>query len=221
MSEVSRRSSLAIFDLDNTLVNGDCEYLWCEFLLQNGHVDAGFMQRIQEYFASYDAGNLDFAAYERFLLSILVTLPEGKLRELQSAFLRQIQAHFRPWMLERIEFHRAQEHVLLLATASNSLLVLPIAQALDIPNVVCTMAEMKDGVPTGELIGRPLFQEEKANRVNSWVQVNSISLSGSWGYSDSRNDLPILMLVENPVAVTPDKTLREYAIKNGWLILDR
>lgn len=221
MREITPQKCLAIFDLDKTLLDEDCEYLWCEFLLKNGHVDAGYLKTIQEYFARYDAGDLDFAEYERFFLSSLVTLPEEKLRKLQSAFLCQLQAHFRPWMLERLEFHRAQEHVLLLATASNSLLVLPIAQALNIPNVLCTMAEMKGDVPTGELIGRPLFREEKAKRINSWVQMNSISLSGSWGYSDSRNDLPILMLVENPVAVTPDDTLREHATKNGWLIFDR
>jgi HAD superfamily hydrolase (TIGR01490 family) len=220
MREVNTSNCLAIFDLDKTLLDEDCEYLWCEFLWKNGHVNAGYMQSIQEYFASYDAGNLDFTEYERFLLSSLVALPQEKLRELQSAFLHELQAHFRPWMLERIEFHRAQGHGLLLATASNSLLVLPIAQSLNIPNVLCTVAEMKGGVPTGELVTAPLFQEEKARRINSWAQMNSLSLAGSWCYSDSRNDLPMLMLAENPVAVTPDETLREQAIKNGWLILE-
>ncbi len=206
--------TLAIFDLDFTLLEGDSEWLWSEFLLSQGVVDEVFTAQIAQYYRDYEAGELDFDSYERFLLVPQTQLSPERFANLRAAYLLEvIRPHLRPPMLKRIDWHRAQGHTLLLITASNASLAEPIARLLQVPNLICTQIE------NGRPIGTPAFRTGKVTLLQAWQKNQGLSLSGSWGYSDSHNDLPFLQLVTYPVAVTPDKILRYHAFRNGWLVL--
>jgi HAD superfamily hydrolase (TIGR01490 family) len=212
---------VAVFDLDSTLIEGDCELLWCEFMGHKGMVDASFLKTVEFYCVEYEEGRLDYVEFEKFILGPLTSLSSTAGQALVDEFLLGLQKLIRPYMLQIVEEHRTHGDVLLLATASNSILAQPVARLLGIPNLVCTWMKMVDGVPTGELAGGAPFREGKADQVKVWISENPVTLAESWGYSDSHNDLPILNLVAHPVAVTPDKVLRHYAQQNGWPIIEK
>jgi len=212
---------VAIFDLDSTLLEGDCEQMWCSFMARKHKVDADFLKTIQKYYADYELGCLDYVEYEKFLLYPLTQCTADEVNGLVDEYVSEVLPLFRPNIVQRLEDHRARGNVLLLASASNNLLLQPIAHYLHIPNLICTWVEMQGGVPTGELAGEAPFREAKARLIQAWVTENRLSLQESWGYSDSHNDLPFLNLVEHPVAVTPDAILRQYALSRGWPILEK
>jgi HAD superfamily hydrolase (TIGR01490 family) len=212
---------VAIFDLDSTLLDGDCEMLWCDFMGHRGMVEAGFSKKIEYYIDEYEAGRLDYVELESYLLRPLAHYSARAVNQLITGFLTGLQTLFRPYMLRLVDEHRSRGDVLLLATASNSLLTQPIAKMLGIPNLICTWVEMNDGVPTGKLVGSASFRDGKATTVKKWIEENPVTLDDSWGYSDSYNDLPILNLVAHPVAVTPDALLRQHAEQNGWQIIEK
>jgi HAD superfamily hydrolase (TIGR01490 family) len=210
---------LALFDLDDTLLDGDCERLWCEFLAERGLVDEGFLTRIGQFFEDYADGSMDFIAYETFFLSPLINFNAEGLIELRSQYLKQINVRLRSFMLERLQWHREQAHQLVLITASNAFLAQPIAQMLDIPHVICTEIEMLNHKLTGKVLGMPPFREGKVACLKLWMAEHAQTLDESWAYSDSHNDLPILREVTHAVAVTPDDILRAQAHERGWKIL--
>lgn len=206
--------TLAIFDLDFTLLEGDSEWLWAEFLLAQGLVGEDFIAQIEAYYRDYEAGTLDFDAYERFLLAPQTQLSPQRLTNLRAAYLLEvIRPRLRPWMLQRVDWHRAQGHTLLLITASNASLAAPIARLLQFPHLICT--QITDGHP----LGTPAFRAGKVTLLNDWLAQHQQTLTGSWGYSDSHNDLPLLQQVSRPVAVRPDPVLRRHAAQTGWEIL--
>jgi HAD superfamily hydrolase (TIGR01490 family) len=213
--------TLAIFDLDSTLLDGDSEIMWCYFLAQKGLVDAEFMKKVAFYCNEYETGRLDYAEFEKFILDPISRLPQPEGAALIAEYLKELTPYFRPYMLSYLEEHRNRGNELLLATASNHLLAEPIAKWLGIPNLVCTRIKIKDGVPTGKLAAPAPFREGKVNSVQAWIKEHAITLEESWGYSDSHNDLPILNLVAHPVAVTPDALLRQYAQEHGWQIIEK
>ena len=212
---------LAIFDLDSTILEGDCERLWANFLLQEGIVDNSFTERIDDYARDYELGQIDYIGFETFLLQPLASIPGEQLYKIHETFMQQIARRIRPVMLARLEKHRADGYTLILLTASNSFLVEPIAKMLGIPNLFCTIAEMQDGHPTGKIVGTPAYNSQKVILIKNWLNDRHASLAESWGYSDSHNDLPFLKMVEHPVAVTPDAILRRYARQNGWEIIEK
>ena len=218
---MSIERSLAIFDLDSTLLDGDCELVWVKLMAEKGMVDAEFLKTIKQYCLEYEEGGLDYAEYERYLMKPLSSCSAGQAEELIKGYLQNLQPLFRPYMLEHLENHRAKGNVLILATASNQILTQPIAAALGIPNLICTQMEMANGIPTGSLASLPPFRQVKAEAVKTWAGENDFTLAGSWGYSDSHNDIPFLNAVENPVAVTPDVHLRQYALENDWQIIEK
>jgi HAD-superfamily subfamily IB hydrolase, TIGR01490 len=221
--EVKKRmgKTLAIFDLDSTLLDGDCEIMWCYFLAQKGLGDDEFLEKVKFFADEYETGRLIYADFERHILGPLRKLPQTEGSTLIAEYLQALTPYFRPYMLPRVEQHQRQGDTLLLATASNHLLAEPVAKRLGIPNLICTRIKMEDGIPGGELAAPAPYREKKAEQVNAWIAEHSISLAGSWGYSDSHNDLPILSLVENAVAVTPDETLRQHALAHGWQIIEK
>ncbi len=211
---------VALFDLDYTLLDGDCEYLWSDFLFKNNLVDARFVDGIARYYEDYERGSLDIYEYEAYLLQPLKFLPIENLLSLRKIYLDLIPALIRPTLHARLEWHRAQKHEMLLITASNSFLAEPIAKMLNFSNLICTQVEMNQNEFTGNIIGIPAFQDGKAQRLDHWLNQRGLSLKGSWGYSDSHNDLPFLQIVEHPVAVMPDPVLGRYARKSGWEIIN-
>lgn len=213
--------TLAIFDLDNTLIGGDSDYLWGEFVCERGLVDsADFATKNEQFYADYQAGELDIDAYLRFALTPLKGRPTAELNELHREFMA---AKIQPIMLcaatALIEDHRQRGHELLIVTATNSFITRPIADALQIPELLACDGEIVDGVYTGEPIGVPSYHEGKVVRLRAWLAGRDTKLAGAFFYSDSHNDLPLLELVDNPVAVDPDDRLRAHAIAAGWPVI--
>jgi len=212
--------TLALFDLDNTILDGDSEWKWSEFLLQQNIVGKDFFEQIKIYYRDYENNRLDFYAYEAFLLHPLTLYPHEKLLQLRARYLEHIQSLVRPALIGRIEWHRVQGYKLLLITATNQFLAEPIAELLNFSMLICTQIETQNGNFTGKLTGIPAFRDGKIKRLNQWLKENQETLAGSWGYSDSFNDLPLLDKVEHPVAVTPDPILRQHALYQGWEIME-
>ncbi|MHB8135089.1 MAG: HAD family hydrolase [Anaerolineaceae bacterium] len=217
---MTKLNPLAIFDLDNTLLAGDSEFLWCGLMASKGLVNSAYIEEIGRCFLEYEAGSIDYIEYDKILLRPIIACPEDKLRELVNIFLGQIKPLFRPEMMLQLEEQRKLGNTILLVTASVSFLAVPIAQMMGISNLICTQIETKSGTPTGNLVGKPVFHQEKVKRVFSWIENNPVTLEGSWAWSDSNNDIPILSLVEHPVAVYPDALLRRHAVENNWRIIE-
>lgn len=213
--------TLAIFDLDNTLIGGDSDYLWGCFVCEQGLVDGDqFAARNEQFYADYQAGKLDIRAYLRFALSPLV----GQAPETLAAWHREFMASkIEPIMLPKaaalIASHREREHELLIVTATNHFITRPIADALGIAELLACEAEMVDGRYTGEPIGVPSYHEGKVTRLRAWLADRDTTLDGAYFYSDSHNDLPLLKLVDHPVAVDPDPTLLAHAEAAGWPVI--
>lgn len=213
--------TLAIFDLDNTLIGGDSDTSWGDFLCQHGHVDRDEHSRKHaQYYQDYMQGTLDIMEFLNFQLSILGKHDIETLHGWRQAYLDEfILPIILPKATALVEEHRQQGHQLLIITATNRFITEPIATMFDIDELIATEPEMVDGQYTGSLAGTPSFADGKVIRLQEWLQTNGESMEGSWFYSDSRNDIPLLNQVDNPVAVDPDDHLREEAEKNNWKIL--
>ena len=212
---------LAIFDLDNTLIGGDSDHLWGQFLCEQGLVDSvGFAQRNEQFYADYEKGNLDIDAYLRFALSTLKGQPRELLDEWHQTFMAtKIKPILLPRAAALIADHRQRGHELLIVTATNRFITEPIARLLGVEHLIACEAEIADGLYTGEPSGIPSYHAGKVTRLQAWLKGRDITLAGAWFYSDSHNDLPLLELVDNPVAVDPDDTLRARALELGWPVI--
>ena len=214
--------SLAIFDLDNTLIGGDSDFLWGEFIGEEGIVDANAYRKKNEYFyQQYDLGTLDIYAWLEFCLEPLTRYSMTELQELHHRFMIH---KIEPILLEKaqncINQHKERGDTVLVMTASNSFVTAPIAKKYGINQMLATEPEIKAGRYTGGVSGIPCFQSGKVDKLMPWLQKNEETLTGSTFYSDSHNDLPLLELVDNPVAVNADKILTKIAEKKGWEILN-
>lgn len=213
--------ALAIFDLDNTLLGGDSDYLWGRYLAENHIVDPEVYHDTNlAFYHDYQAGQLDINAFLEFVFTPLKQHAMADLLVWRADYLQQKIA---PIMLPKakalIDQHRQQGDTLLIITATNSFLTAPIAEQLGIEHLIATDPEMFDGRFTGKVAGTPSFQHGKVSRLQSWLSEHGQTLAGSIFYSDSHNDLPLLEKVDTPVAVDPDETLRQIAEQRGWKIL--
>lgn len=213
--------TLAIFDLDNTLIGGDSDHLWGCFVCERGLVEAKeFGARNDQFYADYQRGVLDIDAYLRFALSPLVGQPPATLAAWHRDFMAsKIEPILLPRAAELIEHHRQRGHDLLIVTATNQFVTRPIATALGIDELIASEGEIVDGRYTGEPLGIPSYHRGKVIRVNQWMKERGITLDGSYFYSDSHNDLPLLELVDHPVAVDPDPILLARAKAEGWPVM--
>ena len=214
--------SLAIFDLDNTLIGGDSDFLWGEFIGEEGIVDANAYREKNEYFyQQYDLGTLDIYAWLEFCLEPLTRYSMTELQELHHRFMIQ---KIEPILLDKaqncINRHKERGDTVLVITASTSFVTAPIVKKYGINHLLATEPEIKAGRYTGGVSGMPCFQSGKIDKLMPWLQKNEETLTGSTFYSDSHNDLPLLELVDNPVAVNADKILTQIAEKKGWEILN-
>jgi HAD superfamily hydrolase (TIGR01490 family) len=213
--------SLAIFDLDNTLLGGDSDHAWGEFLIAQGLVSPEEHRRKNdEFYRQYQQGGLDIQAYLRFALAPLAGRPPEELAALHRQFMADFIADMRlPAAEALIDQHRQAGDTLMVITATNRFVTEPIVRSLGIDILLASDAEVVDGFYTGEPQGIPCFQEGKVQRLESWLTENGQSLDGSYFYSDSHNDLPLLQRVERPVAVDPDPQLRAHAEQAGWPVI--
>ena len=213
--------ALAIFDLDNTLLNGDSDYLWGKFLAQQGHVDTQLYEKEnQRFYDEYVAGTLDIFEFLEFSLAPLSQMDMSELAELHNRFMDEC---IRPLITDQsralIQKHVEKDDTLLIITATNLFITAPIAEELGIPNILATDPEVIDNRYTGKVYGTPCFREGKVERLTSWLKETDDDLSDSYFYSDSHNDLPLLELVDKSIAVDPDETLRSHAEMKGWDII--
>lgn len=213
--------TLALFDLDNTLLNGDSDHAFGEFLCQRGVVDTAHFQRANDQFYNdYKQGTLDITAYIKFALAPLVTLSAAKRLALQADFMTTI---IEPMILNKgvalLDKHRRLGHTLVIITATNRFVTGPIARRLGVSHLIATEPEIIDGKFTGKHTGTPCFKEGKITCLQAWLAEHQHTLEGSFFYSDSANDLPLLKQVSHPVAVDPCQRLLDYAQRHNMPIM--
>jgi HAD superfamily hydrolase (TIGR01490 family) len=217
------KRKLVIFDLDNTILNGDSDYSWINFLINENYVDKHeYEKRNQYFYDQYYEGNLDYDEWAEFALSTMKGKTPFDLEELLSKFLSTvIEPMINIYALRLLHNHHHDNDIMLLASATNSVLVEPIARRLGFENIVATEVEIIDGVYTGKVYGRPALGQGKLTKVEEWASQNNIKdFKDAIFYSDSINDLPLLSEVGVPIAVNPDDQLRNLSIKNNWEVID-
>ncbi len=214
--------NLALFDLDNTLLAGDSDFEWAQFLIDRGVLDrATYEARNQQFYDQYKAGTLDIREFLDFQLKPLSQHPRPVLDAWHGEYMRErILPMIRDSARALVERHRGEVRVII--TATNSFVTAPIARAFGIEHLIATEPEVRDGAYTGGVSGTPCFREGKIERLEAWLASRGESLKNtlkSTFYSDSHNDLPLLERVGHPVAVDPDATLRAHAAARGWPII--
>lgn len=213
--------ALAIFDLDNTLLAGDSDYLWGQYLSENNYVDAESYQHAnQAFYDQYVAGTMDIYAFLAFQFKPLADNSLDVLQSWRDDYLAtKIDPIILPPARKLIEHHKQQGDTLLIISATNDFITTPIAEKLGIDNLIATQAEMVDGRYTGQVKGTPSYQQGKVTRLQTWLTEHELDMAGSYFYSDSHNDLPLLKQADNPVAVDPDPQLRDVAEQANWPII--
>ncbi|MDZ7853700.1 MAG: HAD family hydrolase [Halomonas sp.] len=213
--------SLAIFDLDNTLLSTDSDHAWGEFLLEQGAVDpVAYREANDRFLADYEAGTLDIQAFLKVALRPLTEHSPEQLAAWHQQFMAsKIEPHILQKGEELVARHRTRGDTLLIVTATNRFVTGPIAERLGIDELIAVEPEVADGRYTGRATGIPSFREGKVQRLEAWLADKELTLDGSWFYSDSHNDLALLEQVDHPVAVDPDPSLREVADARGWKII--
>jgi HAD superfamily hydrolase (TIGR01490 family) len=203
--------ALALFDLDNTLLDGDSDYLWGCFLVEHGIVDGEHYEiENQRFYDQYLDGSLDIHEFLRFQLAPLREHKSDRLKAWREIYLQEkIDPVLLPKAHQLLEKHRQAGDELLIITATNS----------GVTHLLATEPETAAGEYTGNVTGTPCFQSGKVERLQDWMTAHNQQLGGSWFYSDSHNDLPLLEAVEHPVAVDPDDKLRTHAQANGWPVI--
>jgi HAD superfamily hydrolase (TIGR01490 family) len=213
--------SLAIFDLDNTLLRGDSDHAWGRFLIENHIVDGAEYERENErYYKEYQAGTLDIMEFLAFALRPLAAHDRATLDRWHREYMHtKVAPMITPQARALVDKHRARGDTLVIITATNRFVTGPIAGEFGVPNLIATEPEERNGRFTGKVAGTPSYREGKVARLKTWMAEHGATLQDSWFYSDSHNDLPLLSIVDHPVAVNPDDILRREALKHGWQIL--
>jgi HAD superfamily hydrolase (TIGR01490 family) len=213
---------LALFDLDNTLLAGDSDFEWAQFLIEQGVVDREVYEaRNLNFYEQYKAGTLDIHEFLDFQLKPLSRHPRKQLEEWHREFMHtRIQPIITQKARDLVDSHSHDARVIV--TATNSFVTGPIAREFGIEHLIATEPEEIGGEFTGRASGVPSFREGKVIRLEAWLAERGLSwdsFTDTWFYSDSLNDLPLLAKVKHPVAVDPDETLKETALEQGWMII--
>lgn len=213
--------NLAIFDLDNTLLAGDSDYLWGQFLVEQGIVNReSYESSNARFYQDYRDGNLDMDRFLQFALKPLADNAPSALFEWRERFIvEKIRPRLLPSARRLIEEHRREGHLPVVITATNSFVTEPIVRLYGIEHLIATVPEFLNGRFTGRHLGAPCFREGKVTKLREWLESTGHKLAGSWFYSDSHNDQALLSVVDNPVAVDPDDALRQLAESKGWPII--
>jgi HAD superfamily hydrolase (TIGR01490 family) len=212
---------IALFDLDHTLLTVDSDEAWVEFLIEDGILDrAKFEQSNHDLVARYRAGRATSVEFTYFYLSTLVGHDPATLDAWHARYLeRKVRPAISTAARELVAKHRNEGHLTVLTTATGRFIVAPIGRELGFDNVIATEPEMKDGRYTGRVSGIPNMREGKVTRLDAWLAERGAALGHfrqSWFYSDSVNDLPLLLQVTHPVAVNADPSLAALARMKGW-----
>jgi len=223
--DASARGHLALFDLDGTLIPGDSDHAFGEFMVQVGWADAdAWQERNDEFFRMYQAGALDVPAYIRFATSVWRGRPAPELAAISARFMREVIA---PLLGERafelVRGHQRAGDLCAIVTATNEFVTRPIADAFEVPELLAIELERDErGNVTGAIRGVPTYQQGKVVRVEQWLAAQDLRWSDFERitvYSDSTNDLPLLELATDPVATNPSPALESIAVQRGWRLL--
>jgi HAD superfamily hydrolase (TIGR01490 family) len=217
-------TELALFDLDNTLLSGDSDYEWAQFLIERGVIErAEYEAKNQRFFRQYKAGRLDIHEFLDFQLAPLARHPRAKLDQWHGEFMRaKVQPMIRTKGMDLVRRHLGEGHLCAIVTSTNAFITAPIAREFGVAHLLATELEARDGRFTGKPSGTPCFRQGKVTRLAEWLGGRGQTLASfpaSWFYSDSLNDLPLLERVTHPVAVDPDETLHREAQSRGWRII--
>lgn len=212
---------LAVFDLDHTLLRGDSDFLWGEFLVNRGLVDAAdYQRRNRAFYDDYRRGTLDIEAFCAFSFEPLVAHGHRALVPLRAQFIDEvIRPIIAPGTPGLLDAHRADGDRLVITTATNRFVTEPIAELLGVPHLIATDPEREGDRYTGRIAGTPNFQSGKPKRLRTWLRDEGVEGAPLVCYSDSRNDIPLLEMADEAVAVDPDDTLAAEAERRGWRIL--
>jgi HAD superfamily hydrolase (TIGR01490 family) len=213
---------LVLFDLDNTLLAGDSDFEWAQFLIEQGVLDRELYEaRNQAFYDEYKAGTLDIVEFLNFQLKPLSRHPRPVLDQWHREFMaRKIVPIIRDSARALVARHNGDLRAVI--TATNSFVTAPIAREFGIENLIATEPEQRGGEFTGNVLGIPCFRDGKVKRLEQWLAEQDRGLGSfdeSWFYSDSLNDLALLGCVTHPVAVDPDDTLRAHAEQHGWPVI--
>jgi HAD superfamily hydrolase (TIGR01490 family) len=216
--------NLALFDLDNTLLNGDSDFEWSQFLIRIGVLDRElFEAKNLAFYEHYKAGTLDIQEFLDFQLKPLSRHARKTLDEWHQQFMsEQVMGMITQPARDLVNRHRAAGDVCVIITATNSFVTAPIAREFGVEHLIATEPEHKGGEFTGAVADVPCFREGKITRLEKWLVQhgwNWSSFSDTTFYSDSLNDLPLLAKVKYPIAVNPDDTLRMHAEQHGWQVM--
>jgi HAD superfamily hydrolase (TIGR01490 family) len=214
--------NLALFDLDNTLLAGDSDFEWAQFLIEQGVLDREVYEaRNQEFYDQYKQGTLDIREFLDFQLKPLARHPRRVLDEWHRQFMQaKVLPMMRASARELVARHRAD--LCAVVTATNSFVTAPIAREFGLEHLIATEPAQVNGEFTGGVDGTPCFRDGKVARVEAWLASRGErfdTFARSFFYSDSLNDLPLLARVTDPVAVDPDDTLRAHAVAHGWPVI--
>jgi HAD superfamily hydrolase (TIGR01490 family) len=213
--------TLAIFDLDHTLLSDDSDNMWGDFIVERGLVDGpSYSEKNERFHQDYKNGCLDARQYLSFVAEPLSRQKPEALAELHREFMLE---KINPVILQKgrvlLEKHRQQGHLLMIITATNRFVTAPIAEALGVDVLIAAELAMEHGRYTGQPCGTPTLGEGKVIRLKEWLEEHDEDLTGAYFYSDSHNDIPLLKVVDNPVAVDPDDTLRQFAEENAMPLM--
>lgn len=213
---------LAIFDLDNTLLDGDSDHAWGEFMVAENLVPpTEYREKNNAFYEDYKRGVLDMVAYQKFVLAPLGRFSAEQLKELHLKFMHTVVANMLlPKARELIEKHRQAGHTLMVITATNRFITEPIVKDYGIENLLCTEPEVLNGSYTGKIIGEPCYQAGKIHALEAWLEKENAQLEYSWFYSDSFNDIPLMQKVNEAIAVNPDEKLKAHALAQGWPLIN-
>lgn len=217
--------NLTLFDLDNTLLNGDSDFEWSQFLIRIGVLDRElFEAKNIAFYEHYKAGTLDIQEFLDFQLKPLSRHARKTLDEWHQRFMReQALGMITQAARDLVNRHRAAGDICVIITATNSFVTAPIAREFGVEYLIATEPEHKNGEFTGNVTDVPCFREGKITRLENWLTQqgwNWNSFADTTFYSDSLNDLPLLAKVKNPIAVNPDDTLRNHAEQHGWPVMN-
>ncbi|MBL1141306.1 MAG: HAD family hydrolase [Proteobacteria bacterium] len=212
---------LAIFDLDNTLIAGDSDCLWGEFLGEQGYVDSeAYQAGHDKFYQEYVEGVMDINEFLEFQLKVLGDNDREILEDWRKNYIEtKIKPIMLPEAIKLIEDHRQQGHELLIITATNRFITEPIAKEFNIDNLIACEPEIRDGQYTGKVTGTPSYAQGKVTRLNEWLKDYEQPFEETWFYSDSHNDIPLLKEVNHAIAVDADETLINEAKKQNWSVI--
>ena len=213
--------ALAIFDLVETLIAIDSDHAWGEYAIDRGLVNAKEHKRQNDqFYADYKRGELNISAYLTFTCSMLPTFDIDELDELRKDFATSvIKPYVLPKAKDLVNHHRAKTDHLLIITATNRFITEPIADFFDVDTLIAPTPEIQNNQYTGKVLGTPSYGKGKVTCLNEWIATTMKSMDGSFFYSDSHNDLPLLRMVTHPVVVDPDDILRAEAENKEWPII--